>query len=178
MSTSERLEMAAFERLLDVHGSRVERWPEASREPLRRLLASSEVARARWAEAEHLDALLDAVPEIEPTPELMARIRSLPARHPRARRAPWWPFQSSLAPLFGWGAAAALGVVMGVMSPDFANASFGATDPLATGSGATEGDERQDAAQPETAAADDDGADDWTDMSGLAMGTEWASEDD
>jgi hypothetical protein len=169
MSTSERLEMARFERLLEIHGSRVERWPEASREPLRRLLESSDVARARWSEAAHLDALLDAVPEVEPTPELMARITSLPARHPRAQRAGWWPFQNPLTPLFAWGAAAALGLLMGVIAPDFTGTGFLAMD---------DPDAPADVAALDAPASDDDSADDWADMSGLAMGAEWASEDD
>jgi hypothetical protein len=168
MSTFERLEMAMFERLLEIHGSRIGRWPEASREPLRRLLESSDVARARWSEAEHLDALLDAVPEVEPTPELMARITSLPARHPRTQRVGWWPFQNPLTPLFTWGAAAALGLLMGVIAPDFTGTVLVAMDP----------DAPADVAALDAPAPDDDSADDWSEMSGLAMGAEWASEDD
>jgi hypothetical protein len=167
MSTSERLEMATFERLLEIHGSRAERWPEASRRPLARLLESSELARARWKEAEHLDALLAALPEVEPAPDLMARITSLPARHPRAQRTEWWPFNNLLTPLFAWGAAAALGVLLGVAAPDFAAPDFATSD----------GDEPADLAALDAPAADD-GADDWSDMSGLAMGADWASEDD
>jgi hypothetical protein len=168
MSTSEPLEMATFERLLEVHGSRIERWPEAKREPLGRLLESSELARARWKEAEHLDGLLAALPEIEPAPDLMARIASLPARHPRAQRAGWWPFNNPLTPLFAWGAAAALGLAMGVIAPDFA-----ATDSDAPADVAA-----LDAPGADPDDADDDSADDWADMSGLAMGGDWASEDD
>jgi hypothetical protein len=167
MSTSERLEMATFERLLEIHGSRVERWPEASRAPLRRLLDSSDLALARWKEAEHLDALLAALPDVEPAPDLMARITSLPARHPRVERAGWWPFHNLLTPLFAWGAAAALGVLLGVAAPDFAAPDFAAPDA----------DEPADLAALDSSAADD-GADDWSDMSGLAMGADWASEDD
>src|SRR4051812_47497636 len=114
MRAPERLDMKAFERLLEIHGGRAERWPEGSREPLRRLLESSAEARTRWQEAERLDMLLDAVPAIEPAPTLLASIASLPARHPHTRRAAvWWPFGRSLAPLVAWGAAAVLGLVVG-----------------------------------------------------------------
>jgi hypothetical protein len=163
MSTSERLEMAVFERLLEIHGSRIERWPEASREPLGRLLENSELARARFEEAKRLDALLDALPSVEPAPDLLARIASLPARHPRAPRTRWWPFDNLLTPLFAWGAAATLGVLLGALAPDFA-------DPV--------GDESVDLATLDVTAADDDGTDDWSDMSGLAMGADWDSEDE
>jgi hypothetical protein len=163
MSTSGRLEMAVFERLLEVHGSRIERWPEASREQLGGLLESSPLARMRLEEAKRLDALLDALPDVEPAPELLARITSLPARHPRSQRARWWPFNSPLTPLFAWGTAAMLGVLLGVVAPDFA-------EPL--------DDESADMATLDVPAADDDGNDDWSDMSGLAMGADWASEDE
>jgi hypothetical protein len=178
MSTSEPLGMATFERLLQIHGSRVERWPEAAREPLRLLLASSEVALARWGEAKQLDGLLDALPEVEPTAALMARITSLPARHPRTQRAVWWPFQSSLTPLFAWGAAAALGVLIGVASPDFAATAFDSVDLVSTDSAGLYSDAPADVAALDTAQADDDGADDWAELSGVAMGADWASEDD
>lgn len=162
MSTIERLDMATFERLLEVHGSNIARWPEASSEPLRRLLDSSDVARARWADAVRFDALLAALPEVEPSPDLMARIASLPARHPRAERVGWWPFGNPLPALLGWGAAAALGVLMGVAeAPDFAEGASDTGDAIAVVD--------DDAA---------DGADEWTEVSELVMGADWASEDE
>ncbi len=164
MSTIERLDLVAFERLLEIHGSNVARWPEASREPLRHLLDGDEVARARWADAARLDALLAAVPEVAPAPDLIARIASLPARHPRPERVGWWPFGNPLPALLGWGAAAALGVLMGVVeAPPFP------ADDADTGDA--------------VAAVDDDapegeGADEWTEVSELVMGADWASEDE
>ena len=86
MSTRDRLDLERFEQLLAVHGGRLERWPQAQREPLRRGVQQPAQARARWAEAAELDALLAAAPEIEPTSELVARLASLPARHPRPER--------------------------------------------------------------------------------------------
>jgi hypothetical protein len=163
MSTVERLEMATFERLLEIHGGRVERWPEASREPLRRLLEGSALARERWSEAARFDALLDALPEIEPTPDLMARITSLPARHPQLARAGWWPFGNPVTPFFAWGAAAALGVLLGVAAPDLA--------PI-------DADLSADMASVDVDSLDGDGGDDWTEVSGLAMGADWASEEE
>jgi hypothetical protein len=167
MSTKERLDQEKFEGLLEIHGGRVERWPEALHEPLSRLLESSELARTRWAEASALDAWLDAVPEIEPASDLVARIASLPALHPRPERLGWWPFGNPLAPLLAWGAAAALGVVLGVfVAPDVDLDSGADTDSVAELL-ATDGE-----------AADDDDSDDWTEVSGLVMGADWAPEDD
>jgi hypothetical protein len=167
MNTVERLEMATFERLLEIHGGRMERWPEASREPLRRLLEGSALARERWGEAARLDALLDALPEIEPSPDLMARITSLPARHPHEARAGWWPLGSPVTSFFAWGLAAALGVLLGVTTPD-----LGPIDTDLSG----------DLASVDVDSLDGDGAaeggDDWTEVSGLAMGADWASEEE
>jgi hypothetical protein len=160
MSAPERLDMQTFERLLEIHGGRAERWPEGSREALRRLLQGSAEARIRWQEAEQLDALLDAVPAIEPAPTLLASIASLPARHPRRERAAWWPFGRSLAPLFAWGAAAVLGLVVGLAeAPNLDFTDDDASDGVAT--------------------IDDGSAgDDWADVSALATGADWALEDD
>jgi hypothetical protein len=168
MSTVERLEMATFERLLEIHGGRTERWPEASREPLQRLLEGSALARERWSEAARLDALLDALPEIEPTPDLMARITSLPARHPHVARSGWWPFGNPVTPFFAWGAAAALGVLLGVVAPDLV--------PIDTDLSGDVASVDVDSLDGDGAGAD--GADDWTEVSGLAMGADWASEEE
>jgi hypothetical protein len=49
-----------FEALLESYGAALERWPEAEREPARRLLAVSDAARAAHQRALALDAALDA----------------------------------------------------------------------------------------------------------------------
>jgi hypothetical protein len=160
----ERLDPITFERLLGIHGGRLERWPEAHREPLARLLESSAEARARWEDAGALDRLLEAAPDVEPAPALMARIAALPARHPRAERAAWWPFQGALAPLLGWGAAALLGVVVGVaQAPD---------------AGLELGDEPADMAALELDAEGAEGTEDWSEVSELVWGADWAAEEE
>jgi len=170
MSTKKGLDQATFEQLLEIHGTRTERWPEAWREPLARWLESSEAARVRWAQGAELDAWLDAVPEIEPASDLVARIASLPALHPRPERLGWWPFGNPLAPLLAWGTAAALGVVLGVIAApelDFDLGSGDEGDAVAELLAADDGD-----------ALDDDGADDWSEVSGLVLGADWAPEDE
>ena len=165
MSAPERLEWAVFERLLGIHGSRIDRWPDSAREPLRRLLDHSQRARALWAEAEQLDAWLGAAVEVEPAPALLARIHSLPARHPRPARAAWWPFESSLTPLLGWAAAAVLGVFVG--TSDLIDVDLGEidSDVPAEQASADQGDP-------------DDGADDLLEVSGLVTGADWAAEEE
>jgi hypothetical protein len=170
MSTKDALDQATFEQLLEIHGSRTERWPEALREPLARWLESSEAARVRWAEAAELDAWLDAVPEIEPASDLVARIASLPALHPRPERPGWWPFGNPLAPLLAWGTAAALGVALGVVAAPELDFDFGPDDDADAVAEVYAPDDDE--------ALDDDGADDWTEVSGLVMGADWAPEDE
>lgn len=162
MTSSGRLDLEAFERLLAIHGSRVERWPQPLRQALADLLEQSAPARARWDEAKRLDGWLDAVPAVEPTPALVARIASLPALHPRAARSAWWPFQSSLTPLFAWAAAAVLGVVVGISQ---------APDPLDAGTDTT-------AELGLDGEVDEASLDDWSEVSSLAMGADWALEDE
>jgi len=157
----ERLDLITFERLLGIHGSRVERWPEVYRGPLALLLESSAEAKARWDEALALDRLLDALPEVEPAPALMARIAALPARHPRAERSRWWPFHGALAPLLGWAAAAVLGVVVGVAQAPEADVDLGGED-----------------ADVATLDLGDEGADDWSEVSELVTGARWAAEEE
>lgn len=166
MSKHERLDSNTFERLLGIYGSRAERWPEASREPLARLLESSAEARARWDEASGLDRLLDALVEVEPTPALMASIAALPARHPRPVRARWWPFHNSLAPLLGWAMAAVLGVVVGVaQSPDVD------ADLYDSGEADLAALERDDSSEEES-------SDDWTEVAELVWGADWVAEEE
>ncbi|HWO11967.1 MAG TPA: hypothetical protein VNN80_20880 [Polyangiaceae bacterium] len=161
MSLPERLDLITFERLLGIHGSRVERWPDAYREPLARLLDSSAEAQARWEEARALERVLDALPAIEPTPALMARIASLPARHPRPERRRWWPFHGALTPLLGWGVAALLGVTLGAVEPPEVE----------------DVDLDADAADIAALELDDDAGDDWSDVSDLVTGG-WAAEEE
>jgi hypothetical protein len=106
------LDLERFEQLLDVHGVKLERWPEELRANARELLSSSAPAQLAWARAERLAAVLDAAPDLLPSAALSARIAALPVRHPQGWAA-WWPFGNPLAPLLGWGAAAAFGLLVG-----------------------------------------------------------------
>jgi hypothetical protein len=156
MSRSTHLELEVFEQLLAVHGAKLERWPEELSAAARQLIEVSAAARARWSEAARLEVLLDAVPAVEPSVELIARIATLPARHPRPPSLGWWPFGNPFAPLLAWGAAAALGLIVGTMVPEREDGE--APDPEVT----------------EVAAPGDE----WSELSELAMGGQWSLEEE
>src|SRR4051812_6467272 len=106
------LDLPQFEGLLDLHGAKLERWPEEERHRAEALLAVSEAARAALGSAQRLEGLLDALPVPEPSRALVARIAALPQQSPR-RLARSWPFAAPAVPVFGWAAAAALGLFVG-----------------------------------------------------------------
>lgn len=177
MTHDSPLDFARFEALLDVHGADLGRWPEALREPAQALLVHSDRARAAQARARRLSALLDAAPEVLPSPALMARIAALPIRHPRQSwGARWWPFGSPLAPLFAWSAAALLGLFVGNGVLD--------SDLLFDGHASSElrsdvGEVARPVSTPaEVRTADLAQADELGDLADLALGASWGLEDE
>lgn len=156
MSTSQRLELEQFEQLLSVHGATLERWPAELGASGRRLLDSSEPARQRWSEARRFEALLDAAPAVEPSSALIARIATLPARHPQSSGFVWWPFGNPFPPLLAWGAAAALGLIVGMAVPELEAEASSLPEP------------GEDAAQSE----------DLSELSELALGGQWSLEEE
>jgi hypothetical protein len=96
--TSKPLTLRDLERLLDVHGTAHERWPEGAVDGVARLLAESPAARALWEESVALDRALGSLPPLVPTRALVERVLAaapsstgpvvVPARRPvRWRRA-------------------------------------------------------------------------------------------
>jgi hypothetical protein len=159
------LELEQLEHYLDLHGSVLERWPAELQAAAQRLLQSSAEARAAWARAERLTALLDAAPDVLPSATLQARIAALPARHPRGWAA-WWPFGNPLAPLLGWAAAAVVGVFVGSSSlPGFG------LDPAAEMQALV-------GAQPaEEEAVDEEASEEWSELElALGLDPEWEEE--
>lgn len=73
--------------LLDVYGASATRWPAEERAAALALLGESSEARALQAVAARLDAALDLVPALQPSPDLVARVLAeAPGVHPRFRR--------------------------------------------------------------------------------------------
>ena len=154
MSTLQRLDLTTFQRMLGLYGARLERWPEEVRGRARDLIEVSEVARASWSAAQRLDAVLEAAPEVLPSAELAARVAAIPARHPLAPRTSWWPFGNVYAPILAWGAAAALGLVVGTLAaPELEAFEAG----------------------PEEQSVQNE---DWSELSELVLGANWALEDE
>ena len=186
MTDSNSLDLARFEQLLDVYGPELARWPEALQGPARELLATTPAAREAREGALQVAAFLDAAPEILPSAELLSRIASLPARHPRGWAA-WWPFGSPVAPLMGWAAAAAFGLLVGSGSLPILDLSSeldaAQSDAETEGSAASLATEALESgtteASREASAADLDSAvdEDWSDLElALGIGLEWEEE--
>jgi hypothetical protein len=161
MNASKRMDGGGFERLLDVYGARLERWPEELRAAAREWLESSEAAKLAWQRASRLDDLLDAPPEVEPSASLMARIAAIPITVPAPHAGARWPLGAAWASLLGWGVAAVLGIwVGGVAAPMFepVDASVSVWD---------------DGVSEEAALSDE-----WSDLSELALGAGLAGEEE
>lgn len=102
-----------FDHLASVYGGDLRRWPDAERDAARALLDQDEAARVVFAEADKLDAFLDAAPRPVASAALREQIIASAAGvglRPR-RRMRFDP----LAWLSGagWAAAACAGVIMG-----------------------------------------------------------------
>jgi len=88
-----------FEALLESYGAAIERWPEAEREPARRLLAVSPAARAAHRRARALDAALDA-DRLAIEPATLDRLQQA-IRARAAQIAPTPPRRAGLGRLLG-----------------------------------------------------------------------------
>jgi len=106
--SSEPVTLERFEELLDTHGATLGSWPEAAREPARRLLDGSAAARALWRETAGFDRMLRALPA-EPASRAVAErvLAGIPRRRARA----WRTALGVVVPL---AAAAAVAVWIGV----------------------------------------------------------------
>jgi hypothetical protein len=170
MTKQAPFDLDQLEQHLDVHGSVLERWPDDVQPAARQLLESSSEARAAWARAERLAALLNAAPDILPSAALQARIAALPARHPRGWAA-WWPFGNPVAPLLAWAAAGVIGVFVGSSSLPGFELDAG-EDPAAALLAEPWED---DAADP--AASDPAAGDEWSEIElALGLDPEWEEE--
>ena len=102
-----------FEYLADAYGGDLRRWPEAERAAARALLDSDPRGAALLAEADGLDALLDAAPRPTPSHALReAVIASAAGAGLKARRR--GPGPLAWLSGAGWAAAACAGVVFGL----------------------------------------------------------------
>jgi hypothetical protein len=113
------MELNRLKEVMDAYGAEPARWPADERAGAQALLRRSPEARALQDEARRLDRALDLMPGIGPSSALTDRILAQ-APAPRGAWAIWrivWPFERPWRPVAAWASAAALGLVLGVVSP-------------------------------------------------------------
>lgn len=104
-----------FRALLASYGADVSRWPEVERAAAQAFLATSNEAALWLAEERRLDQVLDAAPELPPSPSLLRRVAEIPARNAA-------PVGQSFGRLRHWIAGAvalaAVGAAVGAIMPE------------------------------------------------------------
>jgi hypothetical protein len=119
--TTETMTLDRLRAIVDAYGADPARWPVAERAAGEALLAGSAGARALVAAAADLDAALDSVPALQPTPAMRAAVLAAAPRPPapslRARLNEGW--REFVAELGGWrlaGSVLAASLVLGIVS--------------------------------------------------------------
>lgn len=115
-----------FRELAAAYGSDIDTWPDAERASARALLASSPALRDVLEAEADLDAQFAAAPEPRLDAELARRLLAVPERQARPRAL--WPFRRVWVPATAWAAAAAFGVLFGVLSPEPAGNDAGSVE--------------------------------------------------
>lgn len=126
-----------FEELAEAYGGAVARWPQAEREAAAAwMTAQPEAARQILAQAEALDAALDAW---RPAHVSHALLEQVVAQAPRApmRRAVAWVWRGALGA--GLAAACAAGLIMGVALSGVGATTAETTEPVSAAMTAYEG---------------------------------------
>lgn len=107
--------------LLAAYGADPARWPEGERDSALVLMSHDPALAAEVAEAAELDSLLDVVPAPAPSPALRVRLKEIPDRASLGwaeRLRSLWPFDAPWRPAAGLVAAALVGVVVGIATPE------------------------------------------------------------
>jgi anti-sigma-K factor RskA len=119
--TTDTMTLDRLRAIVDAYGADPARWPAAERTAGEALLAGSAAARALVAEAADLDAALDAVPALQPTPAMRTAILAAAPRRAASSllaqlREGW---RELFAELGGWrmaGGVLAASLVLGIVS--------------------------------------------------------------
>jgi hypothetical protein len=110
-------------RLLEIiagHGSRPDRWPREERAAALALLDASPAAREALADATRLDVMLDRHPVPPVSLALQSRIAAIPERRHETLAGvfrSFWPFGALWRPAGGLAAAAIIGLMVGIGTP-------------------------------------------------------------
>jgi hypothetical protein len=87
---TEPMTLERLRTLIAAYGANPARWPLAERPAAEALMARSPEARAALADGAPLDALLDAVPALSPSPALRAAVLADMPHPEHSRRVGWW----------------------------------------------------------------------------------------
>jgi hypothetical protein len=98
---SESMTLERLRALIAAYGGKPAHWPATERAVAEALLARSPEARAALAEAEPLDSLLDAVPDLVPSPALRAAVLAGMPASVRSSRSGLWQGLRELLGEFG-----------------------------------------------------------------------------
>ncbi|MFT6583195.1 MAG: hypothetical protein ACJAU6_003647 [Alphaproteobacteria bacterium] len=116
------MKIERFQAILDAYGANPDQWPAEERNAAQHLAETSSTAQAMMTDAAALDQFLDAargaIPQAEPSPELLADI--LAAATPAARHrwtALLWPFGLVWKPASALAMAGLLGLFLGAITP-------------------------------------------------------------
>jgi hypothetical protein len=102
-------------KLVESYGANPDRWPEEERRA-RPTLEAKDGDPAWLTEQREVDAWLDRAENIAPTADLLRKVAEIPVRHPASTR--WSPWRYLRSILVVGTAAATLGLVVGVTTPE------------------------------------------------------------
>lgn len=119
--TTETMAIERLEAIVAAYGADPARWPAAEREAAASLLARSEAARALTEHAAALDAALDTVPPLSPTPALRAAVLAAAPRHAPSSflarlREGWRAARDEFGNVPAMGSLLAASLVLGVLA--------------------------------------------------------------
>ena len=115
-----------FRALVESYGTNPERWPEDQKPSPDELEVAASEAPAWLAEQRRIDEGLDGMGNVVPSAALLRRVAEIPARHPRGARA--WPGGWLRNLVAAATAAAALGLVIGMTTPESTATDDAVTD--------------------------------------------------
>jgi hypothetical protein len=104
--------------LVETYGANPDRWPAEERHHRGALDAESGDARAWLSEQRRLDEALDGADHIVASPALLRRVAEIPLRHPTVSSSLMGPLGRLRNALALGAAVAAMGVVVGMTTPD------------------------------------------------------------
>ncbi|MZR30017.1 hypothetical protein [Sneathiella litorea] len=130
-------ELERFKEVVEAYGAREEAWPVKDVQMMKRLQASSDVARSLLRQEQKFDQLLDDLAQPATySSDLLGRVLvSSEDINPGPFLKSLWPFGSIWQPAAGMAMAACLGILLGFSSPNIIDNSdeYALTETFFTG---------------------------------------------